>query len=76
MRGWVDDVIVDEALRLLARGPSQGAGFPLVVYGEVQNRRPDVIDHIRRRWSGDPYQYVAAVLRGPGWRRVRPQNGA
>ena len=60
---WVTEAIVEEALRLVARGQSPGRCFALLVFDELENRRPDVIAHIQRYQFGDPYQLVSALLR-------------
>ena len=62
-KSLVTEAIVEAALRLLAQGRSPGRCFALFVFGELVNRRPDVIAHIQLYQFGDPYQLVSALLR-------------
>ena len=62
MKQWVKDGIVEIARDVLEdRGG--GPGFPLMVSMEVQKRRPDIWEHIRRYRRHDPHQYIAIHAR-------------
>ena len=56
---------IDEVARdvIEEQGSRHRAGLPLHVWAQVQERRPDICEHLRRYTSGDPYQYVALRTR-------------
>jgi len=63
--------VVDALARGLAVGgaPSDASYIvsPMLVWTELQARRPDVVRHIKRYYGGDPFQQVKLwIPRRPG----------
>lgn len=64
MKQWVKDGVAEVAREVLQeRGGGSPAAFRLIVSMEVQERRPDIWNHLRR-YGGktDPHQYCRMYI--------------